>query len=40
MNFAGIIMGDGWADPINMMDYDVFLQQIGLIDAIEAEHFK
>ncbi|XP_018496916.1 probable serine carboxypeptidase CPVL [Galendromus occidentalis] len=40
MKLSGIIIGDGWTDPINMMDYDQLLQQLGLISAIQADHFK
>lgn len=40
MKLSGMIIGDGWTDPINMMDYDQFLQFVGLIGANEAEHFR
>jgi len=32
-NFVGVAIGDGFTDPINQMEYDQLLYQIGLLDA-------
>ena len=39
-NFVGISIGDGLIDPINQMDFDQLLYQIGLIDANEKAKMK
>ncbi|XP_025835840.1 venom serine carboxypeptidase-like [Agrilus planipennis] len=37
---AGVIIGDGFCDPVNQMYYDEFLYQIGLIDLNGKTQFR
>ncbi len=32
MNLRGVFVGNGFVDPINMMDYSTYLYQLGIID--------
>lgn len=40
INLKGIAIGDGFCDPISMVDYGDFLYYIGLIDDIDLKYFK
>ncbi len=40
INFKGCSIGAGWIDPITMLGYGPYLQNIGLIDEKQAEHFN
>jgi hypothetical protein len=39
-HIAGIAVGNGFTDPINMMQYSDFLYQIGLVDTNSYNEFK
>ena len=39
-NFVGVVIGDGLIDPLNQMDFDQLLYQIGFIDANEKAKMK
>ena len=36
----GVSIGDGYIDPINQLDFDSYLYQIGFIDANEKDQMK
>ncbi|XP_054163775.1 probable serine carboxypeptidase CPVL [Oppia nitens] len=40
LNFKGILVGNGWTDPINQISYDKTLLSLGLIDENEAKEVK
>jgi len=40
MNLKGIAIGDGLCDPITMLDYASFLQQVGLLDDVQTSELK
>ncbi|KAI2807022.1 hypothetical protein BLOT_008984 [Blomia tropicalis] len=40
MNLTGILIGSGFCDPRNMLNYDEMLFQMGYIDDAEREYFK
>jgi vitellogenic carboxypeptidase-like protein len=39
-NIAGIAVGNGLTDPINMMHYSDFVYQMGLVDTKTYNEFK
>lgn len=39
INMKGMAIGDGFSDPINMLNYGNYLYNVGLIDEKERQHF-
>lgn len=39
INLAGLMIGDGWTDPREQINYGDYLYQVGLIDHNEREEF-
>ncbi|XP_054262440.1 venom serine carboxypeptidase-like [Macrosteles quadrilineatus] len=39
INLAGMMIGDGWTDPRNQINYGDYLYETGLIDYAEREEF-
>nr|ANG83462.1 vitellogenic carboxypeptidase-like protein [Biston betularia] len=40
INLKGLIIGNGWSDPINQLNYSDYLYQIGLIDWIAKRELE
>lgn len=40
VNLKGMAIGDGFTDPINMLNYGEYLHSIGLLDLKQKEHFE
>ncbi|RZF45368.1 hypothetical protein LSTR_LSTR002811 [Laodelphax striatellus] len=40
INLRGLFIGNGWSDPVNMLKYDNYLYELGLIDANAKVEFS
>ena len=40
INFKGMAIGDGFSDPVNMLNYGDYLYNIGLLDENEKLYFE
>ncbi len=40
VNLKGIAVGDGFTDPVNMLNYGEYLHNVGLLNANQKAHFQ
>ncbi|CAL8110554.1 unnamed protein product [Orchesella dallaii] len=40
VNLKGMAIGDGFTDPINMLNYGEYLHSVGLLDLSQKNHFQ
>lgn len=40
VNLKGIAVGDGFTDPVNMLNYGEYLHNVGLLNAQQKAHFQ
>jgi vitellogenic carboxypeptidase-like protein len=40
INLKGMAIGDGWSDPVNMLNYGDYLYNVGLLDWAQKKVFE
>nr|XP_018897589.1 PREDICTED: venom serine carboxypeptidase-like [Bemisia tabaci] len=40
INLAGLMIGNGWTDPVHIVDQSAFLYRLGLIDSMTRDDFQ
>ncbi|ODM90366.1 Venom serine carboxypeptidase [Orchesella cincta] len=40
VNLKGMAIGDGFTDPVNMLNYGEYLHSVGLLDLTQKQHFQ